>query len=402
MATVQKFDDVSREELIRRAAALRPMIAEYAGEAEKNNRIPDEVIQAMREGDFFRILQPRRYGGLEYDLETVVRCLYEWGSADASTGWVAALAVVHQWVFAQFPIECQDEIWGDDPGAIACGSYAPAGECVAVDGGFRIAGEYHFTSGADIADWILLGVFFPPEKEGDKPAPGFTYARKEEIEILDNWKVMGLAGTGSKTVVARDLFVPGYRRLTFAELASDNSPGCRVHGNNLYRYPMLSFVPYTIATAALGALNGALEDFTASVTGRETRGAVVLGGLKVREFQAVQMRVGKAAANLKAARAMLFEQIARSHEKMVVRGEMLDLADRLDNRVAQAKMIELAVEGLEELFGAVGGQGINLSNRVQRAWRDAHAIAHHVSFNWDAISSMYGQHLMGLEPQGQY
>ena len=207
MATVQKFDDVSREELIRRAAALRPMIAEYAGEAEKNNRIPDEVIQAMREGDFFRILQPRRYGGLEYDLETVVRCLYEWGSADASTGWVAALAVVHQWVFAQFPIECQDEIWGDDPGAIACGSYAPAGECVAVDGGFRIAGEYHFTSGADIADWILLGVFFPPEKEGDKPAPGFTYARKEEIEILDNWKVMGLAGTGSKTVVARDLFV---------------------------------------------------------------------------------------------------------------------------------------------------------------------------------------------------
>ncbi len=402
MATVKKLREVTREELIQRAAALRPMISDHADMAERNHRISEDVIQAMRDADIFRTLQPKRFGGLEYDLSTVVRCLYEFGSADASTGWVAALAIVHQWLLAQYPLECQEEVWGDNPGAIACGSYAPAGTCEAVDGGFRISGEYHFTSGADIADWILLGVFFPPEKEGDKPAPGFTFCRREELEILDNWKVMGLAATGSKTVVCKDLFIPGHRKVTFAELASANSPGCRLHDNNLYRYPMLSFIPYTIATAALGALNGALEDFTNSVNGRETRGAVVLGGLKVREFQAVQMRVGNAAANLKAARAMLFDQLTDSHDKMVVRGEMLDVADRLDNRIVQAKMIQLSVEGLDELFGAVGGQGINLSNRVQRAWRDGHAIAHHVSFNWDAISSMYGQHLMGLEPQGQY
>jgi len=81
---------------------------------------------------------------------------------------------------------------------------------------------------------------------------------------------------------------------------------------------------------------------------------------------------------------------------------LLSVEDRMANRITQAKMVELAVDGLDELFGAVGGQGIDSSQHVQRAWRDAHAIAHHISFNWDALSSMYGQHLMGLEPQGQY
>ena len=99
---------------------------------------------------------------------------------------------------------------------------------------------------------------------------------------------------------------------------------------------------------------------------------------------------------------MLLDQIAETAEKVVGRGDVLDVADRLDNRLTQAKLVELSVEGMEHLFGAVGGNGIFTSQEVQRAWRDAHAIAHHISFNWDALSTMYGQHLLGIEPQGQF
>jgi alkylation response protein AidB-like acyl-CoA dehydrogenase len=86
----------------------------------------------------------------------------------------------------------------------------------------------------------------------------------------------------------------------------------------------------------------------------------------------------------------------------MIEGGILSAAERLDNRITQAYIVRLALEGLDELWGAVGGAGILKTEYIQRAWRDAHAIAHHVSFNWDALTSMYGQHLLGLEPQGQY
>ena len=402
MATVQKLSDVSADQLIQRAIQMRPEISRQADETEKNRQVSQEIIEDVRAQDFFRIFLPKRYGGLEFDSATATRISLEWSSADASTGWVCGLGIVHQWLIAQFPAETHDDVWGNNPCPMTCGSYAPAGQMTTVDGGYRLTGEFHFSSGVDVSDWAVLGVFFPPEKEDGPPVPGFTLVPRSDFNIEDNWHVMGLTGTGSKTIVCKDLFIPVHRRVTFAELVSGNSPGYQVLQNDLYRYPILSLVAYAISTPAVGALNGAVDKFLDAINGRTTRGAVVLGGSKIRDFQAVQMRVGRAVANLKAAKAMLFAQIEDSRAAVMDRGEILDVTGRLDNRLTQAKTVELSVDGLDQLFGAVGGNGIHTSQHVQRAWRDAHAISHHISFNWDALTSMYGQHLLGLEPQGQY
>ena len=402
MATIQKFSDVSPDELIQRAIDMRPTIVDAADETEKNRHVSQDIIDEVQRQDFFRIYLPKKFGGLEFDAATATRISLEWSSADASTGWVCGLGIVHQWLIAQFPSATHDEVWGDNSSPMTCGSYAPAGEMTAVEGGYRLTGEYHFSSGVDVSDWAILGVFFPPEEDGGRPIPGFTVVPRSDFELDDNWYVMGLTGTGSKSVICKDLFIPAHRRVTFAELVSGNSPGNQALTSNLYRYPILSLVAYAISTPALGALNGAVDTFLDAMNGRMTRGAVVLGGNKVRDFQAVQMRVGRAVANLKAGKAMLFAQIEESRAAVMDRGEILDVTGRLDNRLTQAKTVELAVDGLDELFGAVGGHGIHTSQHVQRAWRDAHAIAHHISFNWDALSSMYGQHLLGVEPQGQF
>ncbi len=402
MASIAKRHDVSPEDLIRRAVEMGPMIEDQADETERNRRVSDDMIGEMRERDFFRIYQPKRFGGLEYDSATAMTCSLEFSSADASTGWVCGLGIVHQWLVAQFPLQCMEDVWGDNPGAIACGSYAPVGECVPVEGGYKVTGEFYFASGVDVADWAIIGLFFPPDEKGGRPTPGFALAPKSDYTIDDNWHVMGLTGTGSKCIVCRDMFVPSHRRVSFAELVNGNSPGYQALQSNLYRYAFLSLVAHGISTPALGCLTGSLQAFTDSMNGRRTRGAVVLGGSRVKDFQAVQMRVGRAEACRRAAKAMLFVQLADSWEAVVDRGEVLDVAGRLDNRLTQAKLVELSVEGMDHLFGAVGGQGIYSSQRIQRAWRDAHAIAHHISFNWDALSSMYGQHMLGLEPQGQY
>tara|TARA_B100001123_G_C15209563_1_gene986669 strand:+ start:108 stop:1319 length:1212 start_codon:yes stop_codon:yes gene_type:complete len=403
MPTVQKIKNVSSEELTRRAIDFRSLIAEHASDSEKHGRVLEKVYREAQSQEFFRYYQPARFGGLEYDhTPTPARWMLEWGSADASIGWVCGLGVVHQWLIAQFPIAAQEEVWGSNPHATACGSYAPAGKCIAEDGGFRLTGDFHFASGIDVVDWVILGVFFPTNSDDGPGVPGFTMVPKSELEILDNWDTMGLVGSGSKTVVCKEVFIPEHRKITFAQLVSGNSPGYQALQNSIYRYPFLSLVAYAISIPALGALNGALETYLDAIQDRSTRGAVVLGGSKVKDFQAVQMRVGRAAANLKAARAMLFEQLEDSRVKVVEQGTILTVHDRMENRITQAKIVELGVEGLDLLFGAVGGQGIHSHGHIQRAWRDAHAIAHHISFNWDALSAMFGQHLMGLDPQGQY
>ena len=402
MATAQKLREVTSDDLVQRAIDLRPLIADNAAENEKNRRLSQDIFDTIRDADFFRYYQPKKFGGLECNAPApAMQCVIEFASADASTGWVCSLGIVHQWLLSQFPAETHEEIWGDNPDATACGSYAPAGDCVAVDGGYRLTGDFHYASGVDVTDWAILGVFFPSENENGRPVPGFTVVPKSDFTVDDDWHVMGLTGTGSKTVVCKDVFIPLHRRVTFAELVSGNSPGYQDLQNNIYRYPILSLVAYGISTPATGALNGAVESFLDAMNGRMTRGAVVLGGKEVRDFQAVQMRVGRAIGSLKASKSMLFAQIEESRAKVVDRGEILNVQERLDNRLTQAKTVELAVDGLNELFGAVGGNGINSSQHIQRAWRDAHAIAHHVSFNWDAISSMYGQYALGLEPQGQ-
>ena len=64
--------------------------------------------------------------------------------------------------------------------------------------------------------------------------------------------------------------------------------------------------------------------------------------------------------------------------------------------------VRLLVQAIDALFLAAGGQGLFLDKSLQRSWRDAHAAASHISLNWDSTGSMYGQHMLGLEPKGQY
>jgi alkylation response protein AidB-like acyl-CoA dehydrogenase len=402
MAVVEVVDGVTPEELIQRARALAPMVRERAEEAERNRVVAPEIIAEMKRNDLFRIFKPKRFGGFEFDVMTGIRCSLAFAAADTSTSWVFGLGVIHNWLIAMFPLQCQEDIWGENPEAFTAGSYAPAGTCERAPGGYRITGTWHYASGCDHADWGLMGVFFPADEEGGKPSPGFVIAPRSDFTIDDTWHTMGLSATGSRSFVCDNVFIPEHRRITFAELSSGNSPGYQVHQTPLYRYPLLSLIAYYISTPAIGALQCALDGFIEDAKARTTRGAVVLGGAKMVDFQAVQMRVGEAAAALKAANAMLFDQLEESH-RTVVDFLMIRRPPRSTPHCTLFPYtIQLAIQGLEALWGAAGGAGIQLSQPVQRAWRDAHAVAHHVSFNWDALSSMYGQMLLGLEPQGQY
>jgi alkylation response protein AidB-like acyl-CoA dehydrogenase len=322
-------------------------------------------------------------------------------TACASTGWSVNGAVSNGRSLAHFPIEAQREVWAGEEDPFTCACFAPTGKAAPVDGGYTLSGRWSFASGCDHARWIYLGAFIAAPSGGPPTDGAFFLLPIDDIEIIDTWFVNGLAGTGSKDIAAHDVFVPAHRMLSFSDARAGTTPGATYYKNPLYKMPLLIHGASMLASTAVGAARGALDAYLEMTAGRNTRGALAGGQLPMVEFATIQLRYADAAASVEAAELILLTDMRNMTQKLYD-GEEITVADRIRCRRNQAYVTRLAVQAVEALNASTGGYGLMLSNPVQRAWRDANAVARHVSLNWDAVGTMYGQHAFGLEPCGQY
>jgi resorcinol 4-hydroxylase (FADH2) len=387
-------------DLIARATEIAPFVRAQAEQTENNRQVSSEVMARLREAGLFRTMKPAIYGGYEYGFDALVRVAAPIGAACGSTGWVFSLGIVHQWLAAMFSKQAQDEFWSD-PDALLFGSYPPVGKVAVVDGGYRISGNWSFTSGCDHATWLVNGGMIPSAAEGAPPTPAFFLLPRADVRIEDNWFTMGLAGTGSKNAIAENVFVPAHRAVPVTDLCAGTAPGGKVHDNPLYRHSMMSALPFTLVAPVLGMAEGALADFVDMAKVRTTRGAVTGGNNRMAEFTTIQGRVAEATGSIEAARLTILDALDKAMTAAAA-GDQANTDMRVRSRLAQAFSVRLLIRAVDAMFEASGGQGIFSAKPIQRAWRDAHAAAVHVSMNWDAVSTMYGQHALGLDPKGQY
>ncbi|MET0277339.1 MAG: flavin-dependent monooxygenase, partial [Pseudorhodoplanes sp.] len=385
-------------ELLRRAEAIGIEARERAVEFEKARQVSSDLVDKMRAAELFRIMQPRRFGGFEYGYDVFVEAVSAVASGDGSTGWVYSLGAVHPWMIACYPDEAQHEFWENELDSIAAVSYAPTGKATPEKGGYRLTGRWSFGSGCDNAQWGILGGIIPL---ADGPKPGFFLVPRGDFTIFDDWNPMGLAGTGSKTMIVSDVFVPAHRVVTFGDMLTGNGPGTAVNKNPIYKQPMLAVVPLCLVSPALGMARGALKAFIDQAANRTTRGAVAGGNNKMAEFATVQMRVAEATASIDAAQLMIHRDV-RETSDVVHEGKAVDIDLRMRNRLTHTFATKLLVEAVDAVFLAMGGSALGMHHPVQRFWRDIHAASSHISLNWDSVSAMYGQHVFGLEPKGQY
>ena len=220
------------------------------------------------------------------------------------------------------------------------------------------------------------------------------------VVIDDDWFTMGLAGTGSKSFVIADVFVPHHRAVHIPDLLVGNPPGAQANPNPIYRQPFLAVVPTCLVAPQIGMARGALQVFVGEVKERRTRGAAAGGGNSMAGFATVQMRVGEASACIDAAELLIHRDLQETAALAASGAPSLDL--RLRNRRDHSFASRLSVQAVDALFAAAGGAGLAVQHPLQRFWRDIHAAAAHVSVNWDVVGAMYGQHVFGLEPKGQY
>lgn len=399
-AVIRRFGVPSSDELVERARAMAPEIRDLAEATEKNRNVFPHVIEKIRDAELLRTCRPREFGGFEHDGETALRIAMTISAACASTGWSVNGAVSNGRSIAHFPIEAQREVWSSDVDPFACAAFAPTGKAEPVTGGYRLTGRWSFASGCDHASWIYLGGFITRDS-GQPPEGAFFLLPIGDVEIIDTWFVNGLAGTGSKDIEAHDAFVPAHRVLMFSDARAGTTPGGKYHNNPLYKMPLLIHGASMLASTAVGAARGALDAYLEMTGGRKTRGALAGGQLPMAEFATIQLRYAEAASHVEAAEMILLTDMRNMTQKLVA-GEEITIADRIRCRRNQAYVTRLSVQAVEALNASTGGFGLLLSNPVQRAWRDANAVARHVSLNWDAVGTMYGQHAFGLEPKGQY
>lgn len=381
-------------------AAVLPDIARLARKTEEDRRVSPEAVAILRGTGLFRSVQPRVFGGDEFDFDTLVTANIALASACASTAWVCGLQAAHQWLVGSFAAEAQHDVWDANPDALVCGSYAPAATATPADGGWRVSGRWQFASGCDVSDWAVCAAFLP--NEGKAAVPAFMLIPSTDWVIDDTWQVCGLVGTGSKTIVLDDVFVPGHRTLSFPETTSGNTPGRLLYADNpAFGVPMLCNIPSCLASVAVGAAKGASDAYLDQTSRRVTRGAVAGGNNRMAEFATIQLRVAEALASVDAASTILLRDV-RDRAAAVREGRAVTVRDRIDSRRGQAFSVFLSLRAAEALNASTGGQGLTLANPVQRAWRDVNAVARHISMNWDTVGTMVGQQALGLDPKGQF
>jgi len=386
------FAGVAYDDALRRACELVPALRERAARAEAARSILPETLHALNQSGLLRVLQPRCRGGMEFDYVAYVDFPYEIARGCASTAWNLANFAVHHWMLALYDERAQDEVWGPDPDAlIASGIAFPQGRGARVDGGYLISGRWNFSSGVNLADWNMLAATV---REGERIVDyRMCLLHKSQYEVVDDWQVLGMRSTGSMTVTAKDIFVPEHRALCMLDARGGAGfPGARVNPNPAYRVPLSAFGGYGIGAVAAGNAQAALELACAAVKERSTSYTAV----KMRDFQAVQLRVGAAASKIDAARLILRNACLEAQD-VANRNCIADAQTKLRAKRNLAYAVGLCTEAVDLLHAMAGANGIYDYYPLQRIFRDAHALAGHFSFSFDAHASAWGSAALGGE-----
>src|SRR5882762_8073679 len=129
-----------KQELIGRARELQPVIAARAAVTEGNRAPLDETIQELCRADLFQILTPKRFGGHELHIDTMVDVVRIIASACPSTGWVTSFYIGHNWLHSVFPERFQEEAFADKCFQLSSGHIAPNAKAIRVAGGHELSG----------------------------------------------------------------------------------------------------------------------------------------------------------------------------------------------------------------------------------------------------------------------
>lgn len=397
MATAELAPAPRREELLERAWALVPMLRARGAQIDAERHVPADVVREILDAGLLRITVPRRFGGLaggDLDLDVALEVAEILSRGCGSTGWCYTVWVAHNMVVASSSLKLQEEFWGGTPDVLSSTMSAPKFvEAEFTDEGYVVSGHWRFSSGSDHAEWFLLQ---SPELLGG------WWVRREEVEILDTWRTLGLRGTASNDVVATRVSVPSHRFFCFLDATVPQGPiGWRLHGLaslRLQSWQLGYTILASVVGAALGAVDVAAEAFAASRPPSMTA-PLSAGPPGAGPTSALKLRLAEASAEADTA-SLLWKHDLRSALALAGADVPISRRRRAEIRRNHVYAAKLCQQAVTRLYEASGGQGTADASPLQRFFRDVHSGSHHQVLPWDVIAEAFGHVALGLPEFG--
>jgi 3-hydroxy-9,10-secoandrosta-1,3,5(10)-triene-9,17-dione monooxygenase len=382
-------------ETLERAHALLPALRERAQVTEDMRRLPPETERDLHQAGLFKILQPKRVGGCEFDYVALIDIADVIALADASVAWNVANLASHHWMLAMFDEQAQNAVWNENVDTLIASSFIfPSGRAKKVSGGYMLSGRWPFSSGVDSSEWNMLAGIVTSEDDADGLDYRIFLLKKSDYRIIDTWSSTGLRGTGSNDVEVKDVFVPDHMTLAVKDVAGGPAPGSVVNPGPLYALPVFALFPFVLSGAALGNAQACLNDYVNVSLHR----AATYNRAKLADLQTTQIKIAEASAKIDAAR-LVMRRTCIDAMADARRGYVPSLAEKTRYRRDGAFSVNLCTEAVSLLFAASGARGLYTTGALQRQFRDAHAINSHIAFSFDAAGTNYGRVALELPSQ---
>jgi alkylation response protein AidB-like acyl-CoA dehydrogenase len=382
--------DGTHETALAAAQALAPMIRATADQIERERKLPPALVDALASAGLFKLTVPTELGGGEAPLASILDVIEEVARADGSAGWTVMVAIQCGVLGGYLPPSGAEAIFGD-PRAYIAGVVFAAGRAQAVAGGYRVTGRWRYASGCLHATWIfgtstVYDGDTPRLRPDGKPETRYLYIPASECEIIDTWHVTGLRGTGSHDFTVTDVFVPEDHTCPDSITGMPDFAGQRYHTGPLYELG-INVISVAFPALSLGIARGALDAFVELIGGSDGRKS------HLRDDPAIHVELGKAEAQLRAARAFVYETVAAAWTSATQTGHVTE-EQRVLMRLAARHGCTTAAQVVEAVWYAAGALSVFESNPLERRFRDVHVAAQRVS---PTIYGVAGRLWLGLD-----
>ncbi|HWK22303.1 MAG TPA: acyl-CoA dehydrogenase family protein [Ureibacillus sp.] len=384
---------INRDELLKKAEEVGKLAEKHAMESDQDARLPDIVIEKIKEAGFQKLLRPKAYGGQNLDFYTFGDIIRTVANYSVSAAWLTYFNIIHETWPAFLPKQGREELFNS--GGLMADVFAPIGKVVDDGEGYRLSGQWNFCSGVFWSDWIALGAVHKMH-DGTEPEYSLFIVNKKEIEIVENWDTIGLRGTGSNAVKVENVYVPPHYVFPLTRVINgDTAPdGNYEEDYQIFRVPYLAFFLAGFPHIAIGAVERLIRNFKEKT---ENRIRIFNNNANEKEAGTAQRTLAELNIQLTALKALAKDYADRLtyYEENNIR--VLDEEERELLFAIRGYVAKTTSEMATRILITLGGNSVYKHDGSERFVRDLLTVAAHPTHQYEDAMAGYGKTIVGFK-----